>query len=193
MARARGRSEPGIVRKLGPDRYRACTGQVGCEPSAPTAPGSVSRVHGAGTATTDGDAGGSGRSTGKSCRNSPTFATGPETRAETCLRIIRECPPRPEPVYHPPRPSDPAQTLVAGGSWMLVSGTGALPVLPGTALWPPGQICNRISRNRRYDSFSFNGTQLIPDVSPATPWTQTDPTPQRSAEQTTPHSAPFST
>jgi len=37
------------------------------------------------------------------------------------------CPPRPELVCHPPLPSDPAQTLVAGASWMLAYDTGTLP------------------------------------------------------------------
>jgi len=59
----------------------------------------------------------------------------------------------------PRPPFDLAQTHVAGGSWMLVSDIGALPVLPGAALWPLDQVYNRTSRNRRYDSFSFNGTQ----------------------------------
>src|SRR6218665_318574 len=46
----------------------------------------VSRAHGAGTATTDGAVGEGGRSTGKSFCNSPTFAGFPGTRSETCLR-----------------------------------------------------------------------------------------------------------
>src|SRR6218665_914019 len=38
--------------------------------------------------------------------------------------------------------------------------------------------------------FHSTAPKLIPDVSLATPWTQTDPTPQRSAEQTTRHPHP---
>jgi len=37
----------------------------------------------------------------------------------------------------PRPPSDPEQTYVAGGSWMLAPDIGALPVLPGAALWSP--------------------------------------------------------
>src|SRR6218665_3443535 len=52
-------------------------------------------ARGVGTATTDGGAGGSGRSTGRWCRNSPTFVGSLGTRSDACLRIIRG--------VHPPR------------------------------------------------------------------------------------------
>src|SRR6218665_2825616 len=99
--------------------------------------------------------------------------------------MIGRCPPGPESVYPPPRPSDPAQTHVAGGNWLLAHGTGALPVMPGTALWSPDPMCNRTSRNRRGLLILVQQQPLVPDLSPATPRKQTAPTPQRTAEQTT--------
>src|SRR6218665_4110478 len=106
-----------------------------------------------------------GRSTGRSCRNSPTFA---DPSSELDPRPTCDHPGASTPsgvCLSSKPPSDPAQTNVAGASWMLASGADALPAPPGTDPWSPDQVCNQTSRNGRYDSFSFHATHLFRRIS----------------------------
>jgi len=121
----------------------------------------VSRVHGVGTATTDDDVGGGGRSTGRSCRNSPTFTDPLETQSEICPRIIRECPSVPEPVYHPDN-----HPILHKHTWPVQVGCS----LTTSVLCPFCPVLNRGYRTRYvtkhpeaggYDSFLFNTTHLF--------------------------------
>src|SRR6218665_970258 len=157
-----------------------------------------------------------GRSTGRSCRNSPTFADpsseldprptcdhpGASTPPGVCLSSkppsdpeqthaaaassMLARPPRPESVYHPsPHP------ILNKHTWPVQVGC----LLPAPVLCPFRPALTRGHRTRYVtkhpgtdDMTRFHSTPPpCSGEAPATPWTQTDPTPQRSAEQTTQH------
>src|SRR6218665_248859 len=161
------------IRDLRTCRYRKFCGVVG--------------ARGVGPATIDGGVGGGGRSTGRSCRNCPTFAGFLGTRSDTCLRSSEG--------VHPARSlciTHPYYPVPHKHSWPVQVGCS----VPALVFYPFCQVLRCGHRNicvtehpetGGYDSFWLSGTNLLKRCLPRHRGRRPTQTLQRSAEQTTRH------